>query len=57
MVFETDAVIQRLKLVKNMIQLGETSSLGDQASRLREIDQEILQDGNGGSLRNRLSPL
>lgn len=35
----TDSTVQRLKLVKNMIQLGETSSLGEQASRLRQTTQ------------------
>ncbi|MCS3953097.1 hypothetical protein [Salinibacter ruber] len=37
---DADSTVQRLKLVKNMIQLGETSSLGDQAERLREISDE-----------------
>lgn len=32
----SDPATQRLKLIRNMIQLGETSSLSDQASRLRE---------------------
>ncbi|MCS3655151.1 DNA repair exonuclease SbcCD ATPase subunit [Salinibacter ruber] len=40
---DTDSTVQRLKLVKNMIQLGETSSLGEQASCLRET----AQGGNG----------
>jgi hypothetical protein len=40
---DSDSTVQRLKLVKNMIQLGETGSLGEQASRLRETAQE----GNG----------
>ena len=43
MTSNSDSVVQRLKLVKNMIQLGETSSLGEQASHLREM----VQDGNG----------
>jgi hypothetical protein len=42
---DTDSTVQRLKLVKNMIQLGETSSLGEQASRLRETAQ-----GDNGAL-------
>ena len=40
---DSDSTVQRLKLVKNMIQLGETASLGEQASRLRET----AQGGNG----------
>lgn len=41
----TDSTVQRLKLVKNMIELGETASLDEQAQRLHETaegDSEAL---------------
>ncbi len=38
MAVNSDSVIQRLELVKNMIQLGETEALEAQADRLRSTD-------------------
>jgi HAMP domain-containing protein len=40
MTSDSNSVVKRLKLVKNMIQLGETSSLDEQASHLRDTARE-----------------
>jgi hypothetical protein len=37
----SDSTIQRLKLIKNMIQLGETSALQEQAEHLRGLDGAV----------------
>lgn len=38
MASSSDSTIQRLELIKNMIQLGETSALQEQAEQLRALD-------------------